>query len=108
MIKRLARLENLELSDAEVPEGAVQNILGTTTLVMPLAGVINVDEEKARLDKEIAKLDGEIKKIDKKLDNENFTSKAPVEVVEEQKSRRADYANSKAKVEEALNRISQL
>ena len=108
LIKRLARLETLELSDAEVPEGAAQNILGTTTLVMPLAGVINVDEEKARLDKEIAKLDGEIEKIDKKLDNENFTSKAPAEVVEEQKSRRADYANSKAKVEEALNRISQL
>mgnify|MGYP001344228061 FL=1 len=108
LIKRLARLETLELSDAEVPEGAAQNILGTTTLVMPLAGVINVDEEKARLDKEIAKLDGEIEKIDKKLGNENFTSKAPAEVVEEQKSRRADYANSKAKVEEALNRISQL
>ncbi len=86
----------------------MQNILGTTTLVMPLAGVINVDEEKARLDKEISKLDGEIKKIDKKLDNENFTSKAPAEVVEEQKSRRTDYAKSKAKVEEALNRISQL
>ena len=108
LIKRLARLETLELSDAEVPEGAAQNILGTTTLVMSLTGVINVDEEKARLDKEIAKLDGEIEKIDKKLDNENFTSKAPAEVVEEQKSRRTDYAKSKAKVEEALNRISQL
>ncbi|MBT5941619.1 MAG: valine--tRNA ligase [Rhodospirillaceae bacterium] len=108
LIKRLARLEDLEVSDAEVPEGAAQAILDTTTLVIPLSGVVDVSEEKARLEKEIAKLDSEIERIDKKLANENFTSKAPAEVVEEEKVKRTDYESSRVKVEEALERLSHL
>ncbi|MGY8998933.1 MAG: valine--tRNA ligase, partial [Rhodospirillales bacterium] len=48
LIKRLARFDAIEISDASVPEGAAQTVLGTTTLVIPLAGVIDINEEKAR------------------------------------------------------------
>jgi valyl-tRNA synthetase len=108
LIKRLARLEELAISDAEVPEGAAQSVLDTTTLVIPLTGVVDLTEEKARLQKEIEKLNSEIERIDKKLANENFTSKAPAAVVEEEKVKRQDYENSLVKVEEAMNRISEL
>ena len=102
----LARLDALEADEAPIPEGALQDVLDEATLVMPIAGVIDVGAESDRLKKEIAKLDGEIIKFDKKLGNEQFLAKAPAEVVEEQKSRRDDALRAKEKLEEALGRLA--
>ncbi|MDH4187142.1 MAG: hypothetical protein OEV08_09095, partial [Nitrospira sp.] len=60
------------------------------------------------LEKEIAKADDEIGKIDRKLGNEAFVAKAPVEVVEEQRARRADAAALKARLATALQRLATL
>jgi valyl-tRNA synthetase len=62
----------------------------------------------ARLNRELDKADKEIAAIDKKLDNPSFVTKAPAEVVEELRQRRADYAATKAKLEEALERLASL
>ena len=105
MIKRIARLEELKISDDEVPEGAAQVVLGTTTLVFPLASSINVDEEKARLEKEILRLGDEIDRIANKLSNKNFIEKAPKKVVEDEKVKRVEYERSLSKVQEALERF---
>ncbi len=106
LIKRLARVTELTALTGEVPKGSVQDVLGTTTLVLPIGDVIDIAQERARLKKEIDKLDGEVKKIDAKLGNEAFVAKAPPEVVEEQRERR-DAANaSKAKIGEALARLA--
>ena len=106
LLTRLARLSAISFSDADVQPGSVQIILDETTLVLPLADVIDIDAEKARLRREIARLDGEIGKFDKKLANEGFLAKAPPEVVEEQKERRADAALKKDKIAEAFERLS--
>ena len=106
LIRRIARLDELKISDDEVPEGASQVILGTTTLIFPLAASINTDEEKARLEKEIQRLEGEIDRIAKKLSNKAFVEKAPKEVVEDEKVKRDDYEKSLSKVQEALERLS--
>ena len=106
LIKQIARLDTLEISNAEVPKGAAQAILGTTTLVFPLAGDVNVDEEMARLKKEIIRLNGEIERIDNKLLNKSFVEKAPKKVVEEEKVKRDDYERSRSKVQEALDGFS--
>ena len=106
LIRRIARLDELKISDDEVPEGASQVILGTTTLIFPLAASINTDEEKARLEKEIQRLEGEIDRIAKKLSNKSFVEKAPKEVVEDEKVKRDDYEKSLSKVQEALERLS--
>ncbi len=106
LIERLARISDLQVGDADIPEGSVQDVLDETTLVLPLADVIDIAEEKARLEKEIAKFDQEIEKFDKKLANENFTAKAPSEVVQEQKDRREEAQASKARLVEALERLS--
>ena len=105
LIETLARLESSELLDGEVPQGAVQDVLDEATIVLPLADVIDVAAEKARLAKEIGKLDGEIGKFDKKLANKNFTDKAPPEVVETQKERRAEAAERRDKLADALKRL---
>ena len=108
LIVRLARLSSAEAADGAVPKGAIQVVLDEATVVLPLAGVIDVAGEKARLEKEIAKLDGEIGKLDKKLANQGFLAKAPAEVIEEQRQRLADTAAARAKVDEALGRLAAL
>ena len=107
-IVRLARLSSAEAADGDVPKGSIQVVLDEATVVLPLAGVIDVAGERARLEKEIAKLDGEIGKIDQKLANQNFLAKAPAAVVEEQRQRRTDTAAARAKVDEALGRLAAL
>ncbi len=106
LIERLARISDLQVGDGDIPEGSVQDVLDETTLVLPLADVIDIAQEKARLEKEIAKFDQEIEKFDKKLANDNFTAKAPSEVVQEQKDRREEAQASKARLVEALERLS--
>ena len=67
--------------------------------------VIDIDQETARLTKEIDKVAREIKKFDAKLSNEKFLAKAPEEVVEEQRSRKAEAEEVKGKLCEALERL---
>ncbi|MEO5337916.1 MAG: valine--tRNA ligase [Magnetospirillum sp. WYHS-4] len=105
VIRSLARLESVEFLAGPPPKGAVQDVLDEATLVLPLAGVIDVAAERARLDKEIKKLDDEVAKVDKKLANESFVAKAPPEVVEEQRERRADHAAKRDKLKDALARL---
>ena len=106
LIKRLARLSDLILTDGDVPEGAAQDVLDSVTLILPLAGVIDLDQERARLEKETSKLDADIRKYDSKLSNEGFLSKAPEAVIEEQKSRRREALKSIEQIKEALARIT--
>jgi valyl-tRNA synthetase len=108
LIARLARLSSSKASDGDVPKGSIQDVLDEATIVLPLAGVIDIAGEKARLEKEIAKLDGEIGKLDKKLANQSFLAKAPAEVVEEQRRRLADTAAARTKLDEALVRLAAL
>ncbi|MEJ1996015.1 MAG: valine--tRNA ligase [Limibacillus sp.] len=102
LIKRLARLDRTEASEAPIDGGAAQFVLGEATAILPLGEVIDIAAERKRLEKERDKLQGEISKLDKKLSNEQFLAKAPEEVVEEQRERLAEAARSVAKIEEAV------
>jgi valyl-tRNA synthetase len=106
LIRRLARIETITLSDGEPPKGAVQIVLDEATYFLPLGDVIDVDQERDRLGREIAKLEDEIGKLEKKLSNENFVSRAPVEVVEENRERRDEFAASRDKLSEALEHLA--
>ncbi len=104
VLLRLARLESANV-DGTVPAGSAQIVHGNATIVLPLAGVIDLDQEKARLSKARGKIEDEIGKIDKKLANENFLAKAPPQVIEEQRVRRIDAEAAIAKLSEALDRL---
>jgi valyl-tRNA synthetase len=90
----------------EVPKGSAQIVLGEATFVLPLAGVIDIAAEQARLEKDVAKEDIEIEKIDKKLSNEQFVAKAKPEVIEEQHSRRKEAEDRRARLKTALRRLN--
>ncbi|RTL65250.1 MAG: valine--tRNA ligase, partial [Hyphomicrobiales bacterium] len=101
IIERLARLESIDFATA-VPKGSAQIVIGETTAALPLAGVIDMGAERARLLREIEKTAAEIKKIDAKLSNAGFVAKAPPEVVEENRERKADFEAMTAKLQAAL------
>jgi valyl-tRNA synthetase len=84
----LARVENVTYADA-VPEGAVTLGLAGATICLPLAGLVDVKAEEARLDKALAKLAKEISGLNGKLRNEKFLAKAPEDIVAEQRERLA-------------------
>jgi valyl-tRNA synthetase len=100
-----ARLASLVADEADVPSSA-QVVVGEATVLLPLEGVIDLSKERDRLKKEIAKKDSDIANDDKKLNNEAFMSKAPADVVEEIRERRAAAEAARAKMSEALSRIS--
>ena len=106
LIQRLARLAAIELHSGAAPHGSVQTVLDEATLILPLAGIIDLDQERARLRKEIARLEGEIVKVDKKLGNADFMAKAPEEVVEENRERRAEAATAVEKLRAALDMLA--
>ena len=100
-----ARLSAVAANDADV-KNAAQVVVGDATFLLPLEGVIDLDKERDRLKKEIAKKDADIANDDKKLTNDAFVSKAPPATVDEIRERRAAAADARAKMAEALGRIS--
>jgi valyl-tRNA synthetase len=103
-IARLARLDGISFAKAP-PKGAAQIVVGETTAALPLAGVIDMEAERARLKREIEKCVAEIRKVDAKLANESFVAKAPPEVVEENHERRAVFEATMLKLQAALKRV---
>lgn len=104
VISRLARLES-HAFDADMPKGSIELLQGGATVALPLADVIDLNQELARLEKAIKKADGEVTKIEKKLSNEGFLAKAPEEVVAENKERLAEEKDARAKLQDSLSRI---
>jgi len=104
-LMRLARLAAISSGDS-VPVGAVQTVVGDATLALPIADVVDLAAERARLEKELKKISDEIGKIDAKLANEKFLSRAPEHVVEEQRERRSEAEEARAKLTDALSRLA--
>jgi valyl-tRNA synthetase len=105
MLKRLARLSDVSFADQAPPQSAQMVIRGEVS-ALPLAGVIDIGAEQARLKKELEKTASEISKIDAKLGNADFMARAPEEIIEEQQERRVEFAERQIKLSEALSRLS--
>ena len=94
-------IEDGHTSDTGVPVA----LTGVGKVYMPLEGLIDVDAERERLSKELGKAEEELKKVNGKLSNENFVSRAPEEVVEENRERQRQ---GKERVEELEKMIENL
>ncbi|MDX2155244.1 MAG: valine--tRNA ligase, partial [Hyphomicrobiaceae bacterium] len=101
---RMARLESIAFETA-APKGSAQVVVGDTTAALPLAGIIDMAAERARIAKEVAKVGVEIRKVTDRLGNPQFMARAPEEVVEELKERQADWEAKGRQLEAALARI---
>jgi valyl-tRNA synthetase len=105
VIRRLARAEEIEMVPNALA-GAVQLVVGEATVSLPIAGIVDLAAERQRLTKELDKVGQEIAKVDAKLGNQQFMAKAPEEIVEEQRERRAEADALRAKLSAALDRLS--
>ena len=103
----IARFSNPEEfvygEDVEAPSDAVTSVITGAEIYLPLAGLINIEDEIARLEKEAEKLQQEVDRVEKKLSNEKFVAKAPAAVVEAERAKGADY---QAQREAVLERIA--
>jgi len=104
-IRRLARAASIEVVAGTVA-GAVQLVVGEATVSLPLAGVVDLAAERQRLTRELERVGQEIAKVDAKLGNKQFMAKAPEEIVEEQRERRAEADTLRSKLRAALDRLS--
>ncbi len=87
-IKSLARVEELQVAvGLEHPKQASTQVAGDVEVLIPLAGLINVAEEEARLDKEIKKVEKDVAFFNKKLSNEKFVANAPPQVLEKDRGK---------------------
>ncbi|MNC09631.1 Valine--tRNA ligase [compost metagenome] len=89
----------------EAPAKAMTGVVTGAELYLPLAGLIDIAQEIARLEKEIQSLNSEVERVEKKLANEGFVAKAPAKVIEEEKAKMADYS---AKREIVAARLAEL
>ncbi len=103
-VRRLARVETIVAGGA-VPQGAMQIVHDEATLVVPLAGVIDLDQERARLQREKEKVAQNHGRLAAKLERGDFVAKAPAEVVAESRERLAEAAAVLAKLDVALGRL---
>ena len=86
-------------------DDAVQIVTDAATVYLPMADLIDLEKEKARLAAELARLDGEIERANKKLSNESFTAKAPAAVVEGERAKLQKYIENRQGVAEALAKL---
>ncbi len=106
VILTLARLTSADAADA-IPKGSAQFVLGAAVVALPLGDVIDFAKERARLEKDLKKAEEEIARFDAKLSNEQFVSKAPEEVLTEQREKRTEAAALATRLREAVARLSE-
>jgi valyl-tRNA synthetase len=107
LLSRLARLS--EVTPAETaPKGSVQIVVRGETLALPLAGIVDVSAERTRLGKALKEADGDIARCDGKLNNANFMARAAEDVIDEQREKRAEAAERRARIETAIGRLAEL
>ena len=105
-IQRMARASEVGPLNGPMPPGSAQVVVDEATVVLPLAGVIDLGAERARLDKDRTKALAEADKVLRKLDNADFVSRAKPEVVEENRERLAAHQAEAARLAAAITRIT--
>jgi valyl-tRNA synthetase len=108
-LKSLGRIESVQWLDdkEEAPESAT-SLVGEMKILIPMAGLIDKEAERARLNKEISKRNNEIARVESKLSNANFVDKAPPAVVEKERQKLNDLKTSLQQLTEQLAKISNL
>jgi valyl-tRNA synthetase len=109
MLKRLANVAAITwLDDNDTPPANALSLVGELKVMVPLAGLIDVAAEQARINKEVERIRGEIERIDKKLSNESFIAKAPMEVVEKERARATEFNATLVTLSEQMEQLATL
>ncbi|NIB41738.1 valine--tRNA ligase [Pseudomaricurvus alkylphenolicus] len=108
-LQKLASLESATWLNAgdEAPLSATA-LVGEMEILVPMAGLIDVEAETARLNKEIDKIKKDVGRVEGKLNNPKFVDKAPAEVVQKEKDKLADMQSALGKLEEQIGKLAEL
>jgi valyl-tRNA synthetase len=105
----LARLESIELvADADAVKGAATALLGQMRLLVPLAGLIDLQAERERLKKRREQAESDLGKCRRKLDNAQFVANAPAQIVAKERSRAHELAQRLQQLDFQLTRLREL
>jgi valyl-tRNA synthetase len=107
LIRRLARIESLAEA-AQAPKGAITIAVEGGTFAIPLEGVIDIAEEKARLTKTLEKLEKDLNGLRGRLSNPAFLASAREEVVDETRDKLEQGEDEAGKLRAALARLAEL
>ncbi|MBN1378604.1 MAG: valine--tRNA ligase [Gammaproteobacteria bacterium] len=108
-LKSLARLEPVtQISDDVKPPEATAALVGDMKILIPLAGLIDKEEELVRLKKDIERLQADCQRLQQKLGNKSFVEKAPAEVVQQQQQRLQENQNALEKLSQQFEKIKSL
>jgi len=103
-IRELARLKDIIIQqDAPRPEGSANIIFNRFEIFVPILGIVDISGELGRIEKRLAKLEKEQVKINKKLRNESFLAKAPVDVVKKEERKLGELLELKKKLTRNLS-----
>ena len=105
IIQKLSRIKSISEATEVAEKDAIQIVVDEEIFLLELTNVINFNHEKDRLNRELVKLEIEIKGYKSKLSNQQFLSRAPNAVVEDNRERLTEAQNIKGKVEEAIKRL---
>ena len=106
-IKDLANVESLAIKNEleEKPDKSSTSIVNGVEIILPLAGMVDIDKEIKRLEKELNEIKSEIKRAEGKLNTDGFVNKAPEAVVQEERDKLEEYKNKKIKITERLKEL---
>ena len=107
-LKVLARIGDLRLQPLETtkPEKAVTAVAGGVEMYLPLAGLVDIEQEIARLKKELEVTGQEIKRAQGKLANSGFVNKAPAEIVERERQKLITLQEKKITLQDRLQELT--
>jgi len=109
LIRRLARLESIEIvpDDRDTADAAV-SLAGRMRLLIPLAGLVDIGEELARLEKQLEREQKGLEITEKKLANERFVANAPADVVDKERARLAEHRSKVAELGTQIDKLQGL
>jgi valyl-tRNA synthetase len=95
------RIIDIEDGQFQKPPGHIALVSGSSTIYLPLAELVDVQEERGRLEKELQEVKGQINRLENMLSGP-FAEKAPESVVQKERSRLADYQETAEKINAQL------
>ncbi len=104
-MQRLASADTVEIGGPFEVEGAVQTVTDAARILIPMADLVDREKELARLTKELAAVDKEIASLAGRLGNEQFTSKAPANVIESEREKLQRAQDKKANIEQSVAKL---
>ncbi len=104
-IARMARIAGTGPLEGDIPPESAQLVLDEATLVVPLAGIIDLAVERARLARERDRTEADARKLEAKLARADFVDRAKPEIVEETRDRLAALRSDASRIDDALSRL---